>query len=140
MRKRAPRRLVPNQLAISSNWTVMPLSVATPVATIGIRGTAFNLAVSSVDGKVSVSVVDEQDGKTHAVAVYNNQGALIGTVSSNGPALELTPSALGLNIQEIAKTPAQIVQEFATFKEVLSTYAAAPPNTPAPPCAVDSSP
>ena len=99
------------------------MKVATPVATLGIRGTAVNLDISSIDGKVSISVVDQQDNAIHAVQVYNNNGFLIGTVTSNGNALTLTPTAtFEVIAQESNKTPAQIQQEFATFQAVLSTY------------------
>ena len=60
------------------------MRVATPVSTIGIRGTAVVLDVSSTDGTVSISVVDQHDNQTHAVQVYNTQGTLIATVTSNG--------------------------------------------------------
>jgi hypothetical protein len=48
------------------------MKVATPVAVIGIRGTAVILDISSTDGKVSISVVDQQDGQIHAVQVFNS--------------------------------------------------------------------
>ena len=44
------------------------MKVATPVATMGIRGTAVILDISAIDGKVSISVVDQRDGQIHAVA------------------------------------------------------------------------
>src|SRR6266550_6127286 len=47
------------------------MKVATPVASIGIRGTAVILDISSTDGKVSISVVDQQDSQVHAVQVFN---------------------------------------------------------------------
>jgi hypothetical protein len=43
------------------------MKVATPIATVGIRGTAVLLDISSTDGKVSISVVDQRDGQVHAV-------------------------------------------------------------------------
>ena len=43
------------------------MKVGTPAATMGIRGTAVILDISSVDGKVSISVVDHRDGQVHAV-------------------------------------------------------------------------
>ena len=69
------------------------MKVATPVASIGIRGTAVILDISSTDGKVSISVVDQQDNQVHAVQVFNTRGDLIGTVTSNGTSLTLTPTA-----------------------------------------------
>lgn len=84
------------------------MKVATPSAVIGIRGTAVKLDISSADGKVDISVIDQQDGQVHSVQVFKcmpagaggsqagascSAGDLIGTVSSNGPSLSLTPIA-----------------------------------------------
>ncbi|WP_324135448.1 cadherin-like domain-containing protein, partial [Bradyrhizobium sp.] len=99
------------------------MKVATPVASIGIRGTAVILDISSTDGKVSISVVDQQDGQVHAVQVFNTRGDLIGTVTSNGASLTLTPTAnFDVIAQQSNKTPAQVAQEFNAFQQVLSTY------------------
>ena len=46
---------------------------------------------SAIDGTVSISVVDQHDGQVHAVQVFNTSGILIGTVTSNGTSLTLTP-------------------------------------------------
>src|SRR5258708_4159918 len=123
------------------------MKVATPVAVIGIRGTAVILDISSTDGKVSVSVVNQQDGQTHEVQVFNSvpvagqpgvwtAGDLIGTVSSNGPALTVAPAAnFQVIVQESNKTTAQVAQEFSTFQQVLTTYDLGKqlaPNTPPP--------
>src|ERR1700682_2036859 len=123
------------------------MKVATPVAVIGIRGTAVILDISSTDGKVSISVVDQQDGQTHAVQVFNSvpvagqpgvwtSGDLIGTVTSNGPALTVTPAAnFQVVVQESNKTTAQVAQEFSTFQQVLTPYDLGKqlaPNTPPP--------
>ena len=64
------------------------MKVGTPVATMGIRGTAVILDISAVDGKVSISVVDQRDGLVHSIQVFNIRGILIGTVTSNGPTLD----------------------------------------------------
>ncbi|UVO39384.1 cadherin-like domain-containing protein [Bradyrhizobium arachidis] len=99
------------------------MRVATPTATIGIRGTAVILDVSATDGKVSVSVVDQQDGQVHAVQVFNTAGVLIGTVTSNGSTLTLTPTAnFDVIAQQTNKTTDQVAQEFSAFQQVLSTY------------------
>src|SRR5262249_43842032 len=99
------------------------MKVATPISTIGIRGTAVILDISSTDGTVSISVVDQHDNRVHSVQVYNNQGVLIATVASNGPALTLTPTAaLDVTAQETNKTVGQITQEFNSFQQVLNTY------------------
>ena len=99
------------------------MKVATPVATMGIRGTAVMLDISSTDGTVSISVIDQQDGTVHAVQVFNAQGNLIGTVTSNGTSLTLTPTAtFDVIAQESNKTPAQIAQEFAALRTLLDIY------------------
>ena len=123
------------------------MKVGTPVATIGIRGTAVILDISSTDGTVGISVVDQQDGQVHAVQVFKcvstgvpgaacTAGDLIGTVTSNGPSLTLTPTAnFQVVAQENSKTAAQVGQEFNAFQQVLSTYDAGKqlaPNTPPP--------
>lgn len=110
------------------------MKVATPVAAIGIRGTAVILDISTTDGKVSISVVDQQDGAVHAVQVFNTRGDLIGTVTSNGSTLTLTPTAtFDVIAQQSDKSPAQVAQEFRTFQAVLNTYdiqKAIDPNLP----------
>jgi Tol biopolymer transport system component len=99
------------------------MKVGTPVATMGIRGTAVILDISAVDGKVSVSVIDQRDGQVHAVQVYNTRGILIGTVTSNGAGLTLTPVAnFEVIAQESNKTVAQVVAEFNAFQTLLQTY------------------
>src|SRR5258708_22080593 len=123
------------------------MKVGTPVAVIGIRGTAVILDISSADGKVDISVVDQQDGQVHAVQGFKcvptglpgaacTAGDPIGTVTSNGPSLSLTPAANQQVIaQENSKTAAQVGQEFNAFQQVLSTYDAGKqlvPNTPPP--------
>ena len=124
------------------------MKIGTPVAVMGIRGTAVILDISSADGKLDISVVDQHDGQVHAVQVFKcviptgvpgatcTAGDLIGTVTSNGPALSLTPAANQQVVaQEISKTVAQVGQEFNAFQQVISTYdtyKAIAPNTPPP--------
>ena len=112
------------------------MKVATPVATMGIRGTAVILDISSIDGKVSVSVANQRDGQVHAVQVFNARGDLIGTVTSNGSSLTLTPTAsFEVIAQESNKTFAQVLTEFNAFQQLLNTYEIAKqlfPNTPFP--------
>jgi hypothetical protein len=110
---------------------------------VGIRGTAVILDIDSADGKVSISVVDQQDGQLHSVQVFKcvpasggvcSSGDLIGTVSSNGSSLSVTPAAgFQVIVQETGKTPNQITQEFGAFQQVQSTYDAGKlmfPNLP----------
>ena len=114
------------------------MKVATPVAVIGIRGTAVKLDISAADGKVDISVIDQQDGQVHSVQVFKcvptgvrdpqtgatcSAGDSIGTISSNGPSLSLTPAAnFDVTVQQSNKTPAQIAQEFSAFQAAVDTY------------------
>ena len=99
------------------------MKVATPVASIGIRGTMVILNASATDGTVSISVVDQHDGLVHAVQVFNTAGALIGTVTSNGTSLTLTPAAnFNVIAQESNKSVVQVQQEFSAFQGALATY------------------
>jgi VCBS repeat-containing protein len=112
------------------------MKISTPVATMGIRGTAVILDINAVDGTVSVSVANQRDGQVHAVQVFNARGDLIGTVTSNGSSLTLTPTAsFEVIAQESNKTVAQVLTEFNAFQQLLSTYEIAKqlfPNTPFP--------
>ena len=107
------------------------MKVATPVSLVGIRGTAVILDISSTDGTVSVSVVDQQDQQVHSVQVFRcvqspqgvcSAGDLIATVTSNGPSLTLTPAGPNVITQEVSKSPNQVTQEFDSFQQVLNTY------------------
>ena len=112
------------------------MKVSTPVATLGIRGTAVILDISAIDGAVTVSVVNQRDGQIHAVQVYNPRGDLIGTVVSNGSTLTLRPTAtFEVIAQESGKSLQQVLTEFNAFQQLLSTYDVGKqlvPNTPAP--------
>jgi hypothetical protein len=114
------------------------MKVATPVAVIGIRGTAVKLEISAADGKVDVSVIDQRDGQVHSVQVFKcvptgvrdpqtgatcSAGDAIATVTSNGPSLSVTPTTgFDVTVQAINKTPAQVAQEFSAFQATIDTY------------------
>ena len=114
------------------------MKVATPAAVVGIRGTAVKLDIASTDGRVDISVIDQQDGQVHAVEVFKcvptgvtdpqtgatcSAGDRIGTVTSNGPSLSVTPAPnFDVTVQQNNKTPAQIAQEFNVFQATIETY------------------
>ena len=73
------------------------MKVATPIAVIGIRGTAVKLGISAADGKVDVSVIDQRDGQVHSVQVFKcvPTGAIdpqTGATCSAGDPSELSPA------------------------------------------------
>ena len=110
------------------------MKVGTPVATMGIRGTAVTLDIDSTDGKVSISVIDQHDNVLHSVEVFDSQGNLVGMVTSSGGSLTLTPTASFNVIAQMSdKTPAQVAAEFNAFQGALNTYdlqKAIDPNLP----------
>jgi hypothetical protein len=125
------------------------MQVATPAAVIGIRGTAVKLDISATDGKIDVSVIDQQDGQVHSVEVFKcvpvgvvdpqtgprcTAGDRIGTITSNGPSFSLTPAPnFDVVVQQTNKTPVQIAQESQAYQGLQSTYDAGKqmnPNLP----------
>ncbi|WP_426437758.1 nidogen-like domain-containing protein [Bradyrhizobium genosp. P] len=110
------------------------MKVGTPIATMGIRGTAVTLDIDSNDGNVSISVIDQHDSLLHSVQVFDSQGNLIGMVTSSGGSLTLTPTATFNVIAQMSdKTPAQVAAEFNAFQAALNTYElqkAIDPNLP----------
>ncbi|MGB6396124.1 MAG: Ig-like domain-containing protein, partial [Bradyrhizobium sp.] len=130
---------VAGQIAPTGN-----MEVSTPISVVGIRGTAVILDINSIDGQVSISVADQQDGQVHSVQVFKctptgvqgvcTAGDPIGTVASNGSTLRLTPAPnFQVTTEEASKTPTQVTQEFSSFQQVLGTYDAGKqlyPNLP----------
>jgi hypothetical protein len=114
------------------------MQVATPAAVIGIRGTAVKLEISSTDGKIDISVIDQQDGQVHAVEVFKcvptgvtdpqtgascSAGDRIGTITSNGPSFSLTPTVnFDVVVQQSNKTAVQMAQESQAYQGLQSTY------------------
>src|SRR5262245_37670748 len=96
------------------------MRVETPSATMGIRGTAGQIELSSVDGRVNLSVFN-YDNRTHTVDIIVG-GRVIAQASSNGGVWSITPTGpLQAIAQETAKTPVQIQQELAIVQQVLNT-------------------
>ena len=100
------------------------MKVATPVASIGIRGTMVILNVfrdrrNRCRSPSSIS----RTGRSMPSKFTISRGVQIGTVTSNGTSLTLTPTAnFNVIAQESNKTVAQVAQEFSAFQGVLSTY------------------
>jgi VCBS repeat-containing protein len=81
------------------------------------------LDISAVDGKVTVSVGDQRDGRDHAVEARDPNGTLLGFVTSFGGKLIITPVASNQVLAEqTGKTPDQIAAEFAAFQALVSSY------------------
>jgi VCBS repeat-containing protein len=110
------------------------MKVGTPVATMGIRGTAVNVTISADNGATNISVMAEADNVTHTVAVYalptpadlaagNAVGALLGTVTSNNGVFTFNPTPAGVVVQETAKDIGTVQKELAIVQQVFQTQA-----------------
>ena len=72
------------------------MRVETPVATMGIRGTAVLVEIDANDGPTKFSVLAEPDGHTGSFNLYDKTtGQLIGTVSQAGQVTLVSVSGIG---------------------------------------------
>ena len=87
------------------------MKIQTPVATMGIRGTAPTVNINSETGEVNFSIIaDPEDGHIGTYTLYNiDNGLPIGTVSSVGTKWQLT-SADG-QIIELEKTQDDLLND-----------------------------
>ncbi len=96
------------------------MRVETPVATMGIRGTAVLVEISANDGQTRFSVMVEPDGTTGSFNLYNKTtGALIATVSNSNLTWEVTPAGF---VSEVAKSPAQLQQELGIVQQIFTIF------------------
>jgi hypothetical protein len=110
------------------------MKVDTPVATMGIRGTAVNTRVESdINGNiisVNFSLMADPDGHVGSFDIIDRQtGVIIGRITSTSSSFTVTPSAnLGLLSQQLNKTPEQIAQELAIAQVLFPVFLANPAN------------
>ena len=72
------------------------MRVETPVATMGIRGTAVHVKIISETGNVEASLGVEPDGHVGGLVFYDNAtGALLGTMTQSGRVTILSPGGIG---------------------------------------------
>lgn len=100
------------------------MRVDTPVATMGIRGTAVLVEISANDGQTRFSVMTEPDGTTGSFNLYDKtSGTLIGTVSSSQIGWLVTPAGqLQVVAQQVQKTPAQLAQELGIVQQIFTIF------------------
>ena len=115
------------------------MKVGTPVATMGIRGTAVQVDINLSDGTTKMSVLVEPNGVVGSFNVYSLSGTLIGTVNNAGLAAVIAPTgALNATMNEVTKSPAELQQALQIVQAVVQTQAvgqailAAQPVAPAP--------
>ena len=100
------------------------MRVETPVATMGIRGTAVLVEISSSDGQTRFSVMVEPDGTTGSFNLYNKTtGGLIATVSSSQIGWLVSPAGpLQVVAEQFQKSPAQLQQELGIVQQIFTIF------------------
>jgi VCBS repeat-containing protein len=100
------------------------MKVETPVATMGIRGTAVLVEISANDGQTKFSVMVEPNGITGSFNLYNKTtGALIGTVNNSQVGWVVTPAGpLQVVAQQVNKSPAELSQELGLVQQLFTIF------------------
>jgi VCBS repeat-containing protein len=100
------------------------MRVESPVATMGIRGTAVLVEISANDGQTRFSVMMEPDGTTGSFNLYNKTtGALIATVNNSSIGWVVTPTGpLQILAQQIQKTQAELAQELNYVQQLFNFF------------------
>ncbi|MBI3702042.1 MAG: VCBS repeat-containing protein [Afipia sp.] len=101
------------------------MRVETPVATMGIRGTAVLVKIISETGNVETSLGVEPDGHVGGLVFYDNAtGALIGTMTQAGRVTVFSPSGVGqpITATEYVKSLDQNQADKGLFSQVFQLY------------------
>ncbi|HEX7789259.1 MAG TPA: FecR domain-containing protein, partial [Afipia sp.] len=101
------------------------MRVETPVATMGIRGTAVLVEIGANDGPTKFSVLVEPDGHTGSYNLYDKTtGQLIGTVSQAGQVTFVSVNGIGQppTAIEQLKTLADQQAEKALIQQVFQLF------------------
>jgi VCBS repeat-containing protein len=101
------------------------MRVETPVATMGIRGTAVLVEIGANDGPTKFSVLVEPDGHTGSYNLYDKStGELIGTVSQAGQVTYVSSLGIGQppTAIEQLKTLQDQQNEKAIIQQVFQLY------------------
>lgn len=105
------------------------MKVGTPVATMGIRGTAVHIQIEADGGNTRFSVMTEPDGTVGRFDVYdrNDPTKLLFTVSDPNVATVVIPEdGREPRIETAQKTPAEIAEENGLVQSLFKTIAEAP--------------
>lgn len=101
------------------------MRVETPVATMGIRGTAIMVEIAADDGPSKFSVLKEPDGKIGSFHLYDKvTGDLIRVVSQAGLVTVVSPLGAGQPVSAVdqLKTLADIQSEKSLIQQVFQIY------------------
>jgi VCBS repeat-containing protein len=98
------------------------MRVETPVATMGIRGTAVMVEISAIDGHTKFSVMLEPDGTTGSFNLYNKTtGALLATVNSSSTGWVINPvGPLDVLANQVQKSPAELQFELGIVQQLFN--------------------
>lgn len=95
------------------------MSIGTPVATMGIRGTVGGVTTAS-DGTVQFYVSQSATG----AVIINAQGQIIANVVQDGPLIVVRPvGPLEVVAEEIGKSPQQLAVELQALQQIVSIKA-----------------
>lgn len=101
------------------------MRVETPVATMGIRGTAIMVEIAADNGPSKFSVLKEPDGKIGSFHLYDKEtGDLIKVVSQVGLMTLVTPVGAGQPVSAVdqLKTLADIQSEKGLIQQVFQIF------------------
>lgn len=101
------------------------MRVDTPVATMGIRGTAVLVEIGAEDGPTKFSVLVEPDGHTGSYNLYDKaSGQLIGTVSQAGQVTFVSSLGVGQGVSAVEqlKTLQDQQAEKAIIQQVFQLF------------------
>ncbi|MEA1835226.1 VCBS domain-containing protein [Methylobacterium durans] len=105
------------------------MKVSTPVAVMGIRGTAVQVQIDADNGTTRFSLMTEPDGHTGRFDVYDRDDStrLLFTVSDSGQAFLVQPTGpQQVKIDQLAKTPFDVQTEAVIVQTIFKTLADVP--------------
>ncbi|AWN39733.1 VCBS domain-containing protein [Methylobacterium durans] len=105
------------------------MKVGTPVAVMGIRGTAVQVQIDADNGATRFSLMTEPDGHTGRFDVYDRDDStrLLFTVSDSGQAFLVQPTGpQQVKIDQLAKTPFDLQTEAGIVQTIFKTLADVP--------------
>ena len=108
------------------------MRVGTPVATMGIRGTAVGITIHADNGATDVTVMAQGDNLTHSIVAYalptpedlaagRLVGAQLGIVTNNDGVFSFIPTPLGILVQETGKDATTLQTELNLVQNVFLT-------------------
>ena len=95
------------------------MKVDTPVATMGIRGTAVHVFISASNGTTRFSVLTEPDGRVGSYELFDKNGRSLALVSRSDQVTVAQPNG---QITTLDKTQAERDADAATVQQVFEVY------------------